>query len=83
MGTHKNWFKSWHFDRAAGKLWHDSGLVFWVKSETDGVSADVDKTTLNAFYDFELARGVKNEQINSRLMRLNKEVQLFLEHDNS
>ena len=77
MGTHKNWHKAWQIDRATGKLWHESGLVYWVRDD----GADVDTGTLNAFYDFELARGVQNDQINARLLRLNKEVQLWLEYD--
>lgn len=77
MGTHKNWFKAWHFDRATCKLWHDSGLVYLVRDD----GADVDTDTLNAFYDFELERGVQKDQINARLLRLNREVQLWIEYD--
>ena len=68
-----NWHKAWQ-KLPNGRLWHESGLQVEYNDNLGWVSCN---DTIDAFQQFEMARGVPLHDIQNRLTRLLKEASLW------
>jgi hypothetical protein len=75
----KNWHKKWSFDDG-GSLCHENGLIFTVDKEKNRV-LHANTLAVQNFRAHEEGRGVLSKDIGGRFVRLIKEANEFLSHE--
>jgi hypothetical protein len=75
-GKNYNWHKSWRWHDQ--RLVHDSGLAFEVDAVLGVCTCD---ETLDAWQEFERARGVPQHDLHQRLKRLTREAADYSERN--